>query len=161
MYYLHVAEEPHTSTPQAYLACITGIQEGDVITAGFYGYDVTTGADYPSLRIWGHFSDATTCPGCPGEYTGSAGGPDPYTSGIGWELSEYTWTLGVLDPDQTALIVEARLYSTPTTCDSCRTDYWIDLVTVTAPDHCLVTFPDGGPSATEGETWGGIKALYR
>jgi hypothetical protein len=160
-YYLHVAEETHSSTPQVYLACISGIQQGDVITASFYGYDDTPDVS-PSWRIWGHYSDATSCATCPGDYTGSAGGPDPYTPGTGWDITENTWTLvDPLEVDQTALVIEGRVYSSPATCDSCRTDYWADLVTVTVPDHCTVTFPDGGPSATEASTWGGIKALYK
>jgi len=161
MYYLHVAEETHYSTPQAYLACITGIVEGDNITVGFYGYDITPGSDYPSWRLWGHYSDAVVCTDCPGEYTGSASGPPDYSAGEGWDYLEYTWIMPALDVDWTALVIEGRIYSTPTTCDSCRTDYWGDLVTVTVPDHCTVTFPDGCPSATEANTWGGIKALYR
>ena len=159
-YYLHVAEETHSSTPQAYLACITGILEGDVITASFWGYDDTPDVS-PSWRIWGHYSDAATCPDCPGVYSGSAGGGETYTSGVGWEILEWSWTMPALAANQTALEIEGRIYSTPATCDSCRTDYWADLVTVTVPDHCGVTFPDGGPSATEASTWGGIKSLYR
>lgn len=158
--YLHVAEETHYSTPQTYLACITGIREGDSITASFWGYDITPGAS-PSWRIWGHYSDALDCPGCPGAYTGSAGGPVDYTDGLGWGITEHTFVLPALAADQTALVVEGRIYSTPATCDSCRTDFWADLVTVTVPDHCAVTFPDGGPSAIEATTWGGIKSLYR
>jgi hypothetical protein len=161
MYYLHVAEETHSSTPQSYLVCVTGILEGDAITASFYAYDITLGTLYPSWRLWGHYSDATTCLNAPGEYTGSASGPADYSAGTGWDYLEYTWVIPVLDVDQTALVVEGRLYSTPTTCDSCRTDYWGDLVSVTVPDHCTVTFPDGGPSATEASTWGSIKSLYR
>ena len=159
-YYLHVAEETHYGTPQTYMVCINGILEGDVVYASFYGYDDTPDVS-PSWRIWGHWSDATSCATCPGEYTGSAGGSDVYTAGIGWEMVENTWTIPALAVDQTALVVEGRLYSTPATCDSCRTDYWADLITVTVPDHCTVTFPDGGPSATEASTWGGIKSLYR
>jgi hypothetical protein len=156
-YYLHVGEETHYSTPQAYLACITGCLEGDMITASFWGYDITVDAS-PSWRIWGHYSDAVDCATCPGNYTTSAGGPDPYTDGLGWGITEFTWTVPA---GQIALVVEGRIYSTPATCDSCRTDFWADLVTVTAPDHCSVSFPDGGPSAVETTTWGGIKSLYR
>ena len=159
-YYLHVAEETHYSTPQAYLACITGIQEGDFVTASFYGYDDTFDAS-PSWRIWGHYSDAVTCEDCPGGYVGSASGPDPYTEGTGWNITEHTWELIGIPTGGTALVIEGRIYSTPSTCDSCRTDFWADLVSVTVPDHCSVTFPDGGPSATETSTWGGIKSLYR
>jgi hypothetical protein len=159
-YYLHVAEAPHSSTPQAYLACVIGIQENDIVTVSFWGYDITPEAS-PSWRIWGHYSDAGSCAECPGTYIGSAGGSDVYTDGLGWGIVENTWTFIGLPAGATALEVEGRLYSTPATCDSCQTDYWADLITVTCPDHCTVTFPDGGPSATEPSTWGGIKSLYR
>jgi hypothetical protein len=158
--YLHVAESPHDGTPQAYLACITGCLEGDQITASFYGYDITPGAS-PSLRIWGHYSDAVNCPDCPGSYTGSAGGDAGYTDGTGWSVVTHTWTF-TSSGDDYALVVEARLYSTPSTQDPCLTDFFIDYISVTVPDHCSILFPDmTGPSAVEPTNWGGIKALYR
>jgi hypothetical protein len=159
-YYLHVAEETHDGTPQAYLACITGIMEGDIVTASFYGYDITEAAS-PSWRIWAHWSDAVDCGSCPGSYTGSTNAGGDYTDGLGWGITENTWIIPALDVDQTAIVIEGRIYSTPSTCDSCRTDFWADLVTVTVPDHCTVTFPDGCPTATDATTWGGIKSLYR
>lgn len=158
--YYHCAESPHSGTPQVYLACITDLVEGDMVTASFYGYDITPGAS-PSVRIWGHYSDAVNCPDCPGEYTGSADGNAEYTDGTGWDDVSYTWTF-TSSGDDYALVIEARLYSTPSTQDPCLTDFFIDLVTVTVPDHASILFPDmEGPSTTEPTNWGGIKALYR
>ncbi len=160
--YLHVAESPHSGTPQAYLACITGLLDGDLITASFYGYDVTPGAS-PSWRIWGHYTDALQCPECPGGYAGSAGGNSEYTAGTGWDMVSWTWTFVTTgEDDHNGLVVEGRLYSTPSTQDPCLTDYFCDLITVTVPDHAHVLFPDlTGPSASEATNWGGIKALFR
>jgi len=158
--YLHVAESPHSGTPQAFLACITGLVDGDVVTGDFWGYDITPGAS-PSWRIWGHYTDATTCPGCPGEYTGSASGNTDYTAGNGWDNVAWTWTFASSGDDY-GLVIEGRLYSTPSTQDPCLTDFYADFVTVTVPDHASVLFPDlTGPSATESTDWGQIKALFR
>jgi hypothetical protein len=157
--YLQVAESPHSSTPQVYLACITGLVDGDFVTASFYGYDDTP-AGSPSLRIWGHYTDAVDCAQCPGNYTGSAGGSPDYSAGTGWDAMEFTFPF-VNSGDDYGLVIECRLYSSPATYE-CTTDYFIDLVTVTVPDHAHVLFPDfSGTSATEQSNWGSIKALFR
>ena len=59
-------------------------------------------------------------------------------------MVENTWTFSPSDPLATALIVEGRLYSTPSTSDPDHTDYWADYVCVTAPTHACVHFPTGG-----------------
>jgi len=133
-YYLHVAEEPHSSTPQAFVAWIRGLQVNDVVDASFFGFDASPGAS-PSVRIWAHYTDAVD----PDSYEGSAGGNDTYSSGIGWEEISETWTYNPSDPDAAGLMIEVRLYSSPSTGDA-RSDYFIDDVTVTAPDHATITF---------------------
>jgi len=48
--YLQLTEDPHSGTPQAYLAYIEGLTDGDEVTASFFGYDDTpTGS--PSLQL--------------------------------------------------------------------------------------------------------------
>jgi hypothetical protein len=160
VYYLHATEQPHSGTPYVMVACITGLQVNDQVYASFYGYDETPGAS-PSWRIWGHYSDATTCPGCPGEYTGSASGPSDYTAGNGWDITEWTWTYTPPTAGD-GLVIEARIYSTPSTAADAMTDMWCDFVTVDIPEYAHVLFPDlTGPSATEAAHWGQIKALFR
>lgn len=56
-------------------------------------------------------------------------------------------------------MIEFRLYSSPTTGEY-RTDYWCDDITVTAPDHATIIFPQGA-TAVESATWSQVKALYR
>ena len=51
-YMLTVSESPIDGTPQAFIAWVTDISEGDQITACFYGYDTTAGSS-PSMRVWG------------------------------------------------------------------------------------------------------------
>ncbi len=152
-FYLHVAEDPHSSTPQAFLAWITNLNDGDVIDVMFYGYDITSGSS-PSWRIWGHYSDSIDI----ATYLGSAGGNSEYTAGTGWDLVSHTWTFA--GGNGNALVVEGRLYSTPSTMDPDHTDYWCDDITVTAPDHAVIHFPEGS-SPVEVESWTNIKALYR
>jgi len=132
--YLHVAEEPQYSTPQAYIAWIIGLADGDTIDASFFGYDVTAGSS-PSLRIWGHYTTSDDIE----NFQGSASGSDLYTTGIGWEQLSHTWTFDSDGGARDALVVEARLYSTPSTGEN-RTDYFIDDVSVTAPDGATIIF---------------------
>lgn len=158
--YLHVAEAPHTGTPQVWLAWVSGLNTGDVVTASFYGYDITAGqlsTNYPSLRIWGGFTDATG----PAGYTSSAVGATPsplYTNGGGWGITQ--WTFLPVPAGSVGVRVEARLYSVPVTDPLARTDYWIDYICVEVPDYAVVHFPVG-QSPVENSTWGTIKALYR
>jgi hypothetical protein len=153
---LTMTESPHYSTPQAYIAYIEGLQNGDQVTASYWGYDDTPDVS-PSLRIWGHWANS----GDVNSYVASASGPSTYTSGIGWEQLSYTWTLDTSSVSADALVIEARLYSTPSTCDSCSTQYWIDDVSVTAPDGTSITLPCAVNTAVEASTWSAIKQQYK
>jgi hypothetical protein len=152
--YLHVAEEPHSGTPQAYIAWITGLVAGDQVTASFYGYDITPDGS-PSFRIWAHYADDVDVM----TYYGSASGPADYTAGTGWDYLESTWTFAATDPLATALVIEARLYSAPSTSTD-RTDYWLDYCCVTAPATAVIHFPEG-PSPVDDSTRGRIKEMFR
>jgi len=165
--YLHVAESPHSSTPQAYLVCITGLQTGDSVYASYWGWDDEATDPYPSLRIWAHYSNAVLCSDCPGDYEGSAGegrNNTGYTAGTGWEKMSASWIYGVDGSpyaDAAALVIEMRLYSSPTTSTVYSTDYWADLVEVSIPDHARACFPDWSPTPVENTTWGRVKSLFR
>ena len=144
--YLHVAEEPHDGTPQVYLAWITGLEDGDRIEANFRGYDITPGAS-PSIRIWGGY---TSDPLDIDSYAGSADGVYDYTAGTGWDLlttelddPEGTyWTFNSDLGTRDGLIVQARLYSTPSTGDN-HTDFFIDDLNVSVQSgdgvYCIHT----------------------
>jgi len=131
--FLHVAEAPHSGTPQVYLAFVTGLQAGDEVTASFWGYDDSPSGS-PSLRIWGHYADAADI----NSYVTSAGGNNTYTDGSGWSQVSTTWTYSGAATE--GLVIEARLYSSPSTDDTLRTDYWIDDVMVSAPDYASIQF---------------------
>ena len=156
-YYLHVAEDPHSGTPEAFVAWVTGLQEGDIVEAMFYGYDTSPGAS-PSMRIWGGY---TSDPLDVDSYHGSAGGNNDYTAGTGWDLVSHTWTFFADGGNHDGLTIKARLYSTPSTNEPDHTDYWVDDVTVTAPLHATIHFPPPGSSPVEDASWASIKALYR
>ena len=152
---LTLTEDPHSGTPQAYIAYIEGLQDGDSVTASFWAFDTTAGGS-PSLRIWGHWAND----GDVNSYAGSASGPGTYSAGTGWEEISYTWTLDANVTTGTALVVECRLYSSPSTCDSCSTQYWIDDVSATAPTHASITLPCAQSTPVEPSTWSAIKQQY-
>jgi len=130
--FLHVAEAPHSGTPQAYLAMIGGLGNGDVVEASFFGYDLSANGS-PSMRIWAHYADSADID----SYLGSAGGNNVYTDGSGWSEVDYQWTFDNAAAD--ALVIEARLYSNPATDAGARSDYWIDSLRVSAPDTARIS----------------------
>lgn len=138
---LQVTEAPHSGTPQAFIAYIENLTDGDIITASFYGWDNTPGAS-PSMRIWGHWAQS----GDVNSYEGAAGGNDTYTAGTGWDQVSWSWTLDTSAyPDADALVVEVRLYSTPATSNTASTDYWVDTLVVEAPDTAVINVPSPSP----------------
>ncbi len=150
---LSVAESPLSSTPQALIAMVDGLTDGDTITASFWGYDTTPGAS-PSLRIWGHYGQS----GDIGSYAGSAGGNDAYTEGTGWSQLTWTWVFDSDVNSRDAFILEARLYSVA----DMDTYFIDDLEVSTSSSTAVITLACGGdPVSVDGSSWGGVKALYR
>ena len=128
---LKLVDKTASGTPQAYLAWITGLEDGDKITAGFWQYDVTPDAA-PSCRIWGHYtSDVDNID----SFIGSAGGNDSYGTGTGWEYLENTWIFDSAGGTRTGFVVEVRTYSNP------DDTVWIDNLKVTAPTHAEIIVP--------------------
>ena len=106
--WLAVTEDPASGTPLAYVGWITGLNDGDVIDASFFG--MGDGVDMSRVRIWAHY---TTGEGDINSYGGSAGGNYTY-SGSDWTLLENSWTFSGGDQsggDHTGLVIEARLYT--------------------------------------------------
>ena len=133
---LQVSESPNSgNTPQAYIAFIKDLAQGDQVTASLWVYDTVEGT-YPRMRIWAHYADS----GDINAYSGSTGEGSDYSSGTGWEKLEHTWTFDSAGGTRDALVVELRLYSE----DGTTPDYVCDDLTVTAPDGCPVQTPAGG-----------------
>jgi hypothetical protein len=127
---LKLIDQASSGTPQAYVAWITNLQDGDEVTVGFWRYDTTPGTG-PSCRIWAHYTkDLNNIE----SWSGSAGGNGDYGPGTGWDYTEHTWTF-VDDGENNGLVIEARTYTDP------GATAWIDNLTVTAPTHAAVIVP--------------------
>jgi len=153
---LYLTEDPLSGTPQAYLALVTGINDGDVITASFYGWDFTPGAN-SSMRVWGHYiTDANDID----SYLASAGGNNTYTDGNpAWSQVSQTWTVDLVsNPTAVGLVVEARLYSGS---DPGLNEFWVDSLSVTAPDTASIITPVPEPSVIALLGLGGLAIAMR
>ncbi len=143
---LRLEDNSPDGTPQAYVAWIVGLSDGDQVTASFWRYDTTPGSTPPSCRIWGHWNDD---PEDLFGFNGSAGGNSSYGPGTGWDMAEHTWTV---EGGHTGLVVEVRTYSEP------GDTVFIDDMTITAPDGAIIWTPETYLSL-QGTTWAGIKKL--
>ena len=135
-YMLTVSESPIDGTPQAFIAWVTDISDGDEITACFYGYDTTEGSA-PSMRVWGSWTQNDDI----NAYAGSADGNEDYTAGTGWDQVCHTFSTSQENwEDGEALLVQARLYSSSSGPDP--TKYFIDLVSIeTSSTTATIHFP--------------------
>lgn len=138
-------ERVSESTPQAFVAWIIGLSDGDEVTGSFWRYDITPGVA-PSCRIWAHWNDD---PGDINVYSGSASGNGDYGTGEGWDETSYTWTVA---EGHTGLVIEARVYSNPGDI------VWVDDMTIIAPDGATIYVP--GTVSLESGTWADIKAAF-
>jgi hypothetical protein len=144
---LRLEDNSPSGTPQAYIAWVKGLSDGDAVQACFQRYDTSPGAS-PSCRIWGHWNDD---PGDINGYAGSAGGNGDYGPGEGWDAACHEW---VVADGHTGLVIEVRTYSSPGDV------VWIDELEVTAPDHAEIVTPET-EVPVDSATWSAIKALYR
>lgn len=103
---LALTEDPIGGTPQAYVCWITGLSDGDIVDAEFLGLG-SNDLGFSSVRIWAHYttSDDITA------YEGSAGGNNTY-SGSDWTALGDSWTIDTNGGTRTALVIEARIYTT-------------------------------------------------
>ncbi len=142
---LMMEETPLEGTPQAYVAFIENLEEGDIITASFYVFDTIPGGSsngFVSGRIWAHYANS----GDIDSYEGSAGGNYTYSQGIGWEQISHEWIFEAETPvSRDALVIEARIYSAEGS-----STLWLDELSVEVqsdnPDIVITTprdvFPD-------------------
>ncbi|MEN8208907.1 MAG: hypothetical protein ABFR50_06625, partial [Candidatus Fermentibacteria bacterium] len=142
---LKLEDAAASGTPQAFVAWVVGLEDGDEVTASFWRYDTSPGTA-PSCRIWGHWNDDPTDIN---GYNGSASGQSDYGPGTGWDEATYTWTVV---EGHTGLVIECRTYS------SAGDIVWIDDMTVIAPDGATIWTP--GNLALENTTWSDIKAAF-
>jgi hypothetical protein len=144
---LRLEDNSPSGTPQAYVAWIKGLSDGDIVEVGVWRYDMTPGAS-PSCRIWGHWNDD---PNDINGYNGSAGGNEDYGPGTGWDYTQWSWT--VVD-GHTGLVVEIRTYSSPGDV------VWCDDMVVVGPEGSTIIVPEG-VTPVRSASWSAIKALFR
>ncbi len=53
---LKFLEDPLSGTPQGFVWWVTGLTDGDQITASFWVYDINGVDDYPKGRIWASYT---------------------------------------------------------------------------------------------------------
>ncbi len=148
-YSLKLVDQALSGTPQAYVAAIWGLSDGAVVTVGFWRYDDTPGAS-PSVRIWAHWNDSL--PADISGYNGSITGNYDYGLGLGWDYTEYSYTVA---DGHTGIVIEARTYSNP------GDTVWLDDLHIEAPDLAQVMIPGESPVPVEERTWGGVKSLFQ
>ena len=130
---LEIYKNASGDTPQAFVAWITGLLEGDQVHASIQTLDLTVGAN-PSVRIWGSYTD-----GGIDNYAGSAGGTSTYSGGADWVELSHSWTHPA-GRDGQGLVVQIRPYnSTPWEGSN-----WVDYLCVIAPNHTTIHFPEAG-----------------
>lgn len=135
-YSLEIYETGGTGTPQAYVAWISGLYEGDQVSASVQTLDYTTGSTYPSVRIWAHYTEIG---GDVNSYAGSASGPAAFSGGADWVELSHTWTHPA-GRDGAGLVIEIRPYNSSPWAGS----NWVDYLCVIAPDHATIHFPGSG-----------------
>jgi len=143
---LQLEDNAPSGTPQAFIGWVTGLDEGDTVSATVWRYDVTP-TTAPSCRIWGHWNDD---PSDINVYSGSASGQSEYGPGEGWDMAQFEWTVST---GHTGLVIEIRTYSDP------GDTVWIDDLTITAPDGATIIVP-AETVALERQSWAGIKSSF-
>ena len=128
-YSLKITEDPIGGTPQAYLAWVTGLQEGDVVTASVWAQSYNGTDSIPRGRLWGHYTAGDDI----NAYDGSASGPDEYAGATDWDCIQHSWTIAA---GKEALVIEGRIYSSS---DPGNNVVYFDDLCVTVPDHASVT----------------------
>ena len=132
-------EDPVGGTPQGYIWWVTGLTDGDLITASFWVYDINPEDDYPKGRIWGHY---TPPGGDVNSYSGSASGPGNYSIGPGWSQLSHTWTFDSNTGANDGFVCEARIYLASTPGPGENTIYIDDAaIEITSDTAIIYTLP--------------------
>jgi len=157
-YSLKLEYNAANGTPQAFVAYLWCLDDGDTYRVGFHRYDDTP-YETPSVRIWAHWNDHL--PNDPLANDGDAGGNEDYGSGEGWDYTDWIWTV---TDGHTGLVIEARVEGEPGDA------VWLDDLDIWpmegTDDRFYYQIPGSEPVFTgvitaEQYTWSQLKALYR
>lgn len=150
---LKMIEDPASGTPQGFVWWVTGLTDGDIVTAAFDVHSAVLGTN-PRGRIWGHYTQGTTDPN---NYEGSASGNLTYSDGGGWSNLSHSWTFDSDGNARNGLMVEARIYS------AAAGDFiYIDNTTITVSSNTAqIMAADGATMIPEPSTFAllGLGAL--
>jgi hypothetical protein len=115
-----------TSTPQIYVAWITGLNDGEQVTATVMGKYAGSGN---GLRLYAQQNSGTLNAS---EFNGGIGGMLDYLDTTDWSQMSYTWTAG---GGYGGITVQIRVYGD-------EGDYgWVDALAISAPETATVHFP--------------------
>jgi len=118
---LKATESPISGTPALYLAWVTSLNPGDVVTASFW----VKGGYSAKATIWGHFTNDDD------DYNSGAtdvGGTTYGGLGGGWDELSYSWTITTYN---SGLVIEAKMYC----YDDDDNTIYIDDLTVTVEPY--------------------------
>ncbi|AQQ70185.1 PASTA domain protein [Limihaloglobus sulfuriphilus] len=116
-----------TSNPNIYVAWITGLNDGEQVTATVMGKYAGAGS---GLRLYAQQNSGTLNAE---EYNGSIGGMQDYLATGDWGQMSYTWTAG---DGYGGITVQIRVYGD-------EGDYgWVDALAISAPETATVHFPE-------------------
>lgn len=122
------------STTQSYIGWVTGLSDGDTVTASIWVYDDSD--DRPAGRIWAHY---TSDPNDSNSFDGSAGGNSTFTAGGGWQELTHTWEFNADGGNHDGLMLQFRMFDSG---DFPTGSLYIDDLSIT-PSAGLITFADG------------------
>ena len=102
---MFMTEDPLSSTPNAVVAWVSGIEAGDQITATMWFRGMDVGGSTAKARLWGGYYNATDT----NTYDSSAGGAGGYAGeNETWESMTHTWTVD----DSTSIFgLQVRIYA--------------------------------------------------
>jgi hypothetical protein len=131
---------------KVYFAWVKGLQMAEKVTAKIWVYD-DNGGDYQRARLVADYVPADGI----APILGPVSGTGAYTTGVGWELLEYSWKF-VADGQRDGMLIGLQLSDNYTNVSE---DFYIDTLEVTYPEHAQIVLPPAyNPSAYTVHTYG-------
>ncbi len=133
---LYLKQGSPSGTPQAWVAFIENLEDGDEVNVSMFAYDDEPDGN-PGTRICAHGAIS----GDPSSVVNQFGGQNQtFTSGIGWEQLNETWVFDSLGGQRDAMMIQVRLYASGE-----DNEFYVDEISVEVCSdnpNVSVTFPD-------------------